>query len=79
MKSFDSQDPKGLIHSCLGGPSHWLPAVQPLRWSAQPHNGSGGTCYRSPEVSTDYTSCLLDLPIPSHDYTGAAPGQGRST
>lgn len=40
---------------------------------------AGGTCHRNLGVSAEYTSYLPDLPIPVHDYNGAAPGQeGKS-
>lgn len=71
MKAIDSQDPKGLIHSCLGSHSHRLPAAQPHNLAEGLVTGAWG--------SAEYTAYLPSLPIPAHGYKGAAPGQGRKT
>lgn len=71
MKVVDRPRPQRPDSQLSGKPLHRLP-------EAQPQDRAGGTCHRT-WGSLLSTLRISDLPIPVHDYNGAAPGQGRKT
>ena len=63
MKAVDSQDPKGLIHSCLGSHSHWLPAAQPHSHAEGLVTGAWGSLLSTLHISPAFQFQLMGQPL----------------